>query len=71
MSGITKNELCLGYLTRKCPYDVGCKDMDRSRCFPPVCGDMKIEDDKVICEATGEVVDPWEVCLKCNPKEHL
>ncbi len=62
---------CLGFMTGKCIRS-DCKSCKPEECFPPVCENMKIRDDgTVICKATGKEVDPWEVCLNCNPKDKL
>lgn len=70
---INRTKDCLGFITGKCIYTggKGCTEREKEECFPPVCSKMNIKSfektGKIMCEKTNTLVDPWEVCLKCNP----
>lgn len=64
-----RNELCLGYLTGICPYD-SCEGKTPPACNPPLCKDMEIRSKTVFCKALNKTVDPWDYCMKCNPKNN-
>lgn len=82
---VKRSTNCLGFLMGKCIYtdDVDCNKKPKEACYPPICRDMKFfhdvchkadadeTSDMVYCSAQKKWVNPWETCLKCNPKEDL
>lgn len=69
-----RTEVCLGFITGKCIYDgqKPCSQKKKKDCFPPTCPHMdtsQIENcEKIWCKKRQEFVDPWKICLNCNPR---
>lgn len=68
-------DICLGYVTGECRnlnIQKGCNEFDARDCYAPVCPERtRLRGSKCYCKATGKEVDMWDVCRKCNPKDHL